>query len=485
MKNNKLFLLEESSSERKELLEKTVLFGEHFLNNISLVKAYDNSLKNTINAAGRLSINDSTIGIDEILSFLEEDLLKPGLNTASGANMGYIPGGGIFSSAIGDYIAAISNKYAGVYYASPGAVNIENEVIRWTASLAGYAEGYGGNLTSGGSYANLIALLTAKKAKNINIRNIEKAVVYCSHQTHHSIQKAINIIGLEDCIMRHIKVDSELRINTTELELQILEDLKMGLSPFLVVANAGSTDAGIIDPLFDIGKLAAKYSLWFHVDAAYGGFYLMTNRGRKKLKGISAADSIIMDPHKSLFLPYGSGIVLIKNIKHLIEANQYTANYMQDADEDSKSYSPSILSPELSKHFRGLRMWLPLKLYGQNTFKDYLDEKLDLAKYFYSKVKKIGFEVGPKPDLSIVTFRYVPKNGNADHFNRFIIKEIQNNGKVFISSTTINGNFTLRAAIVSFRTHKAEVDMLLNMLNQVISIEVQTPYYNQKNEGLK
>jgi aromatic-L-amino-acid decarboxylase len=478
MKKEKIFLLEESPAERKKLLNKTLIFSEQFLSNLTHLQAYNNPLKKNAATIRKLSINETNSNIDEILSFLEEELLKPGLNTASGANMGYIPGGGIFSAAIGDYIAAISNKYAGVYYASPGAVNIENEVIRWTASLAGYAEGYGGNLTSGGSYANLIALLTAKKAKNINIRNIEKAVVYCSHQTHHSIQKAINIIGLEDCIMRHIKVDSELRINTTELELQILEDLKMGLSPFLVVANAGSTDAGIIDPLFDIGKLAAKHSLWFHVDAAYGGFYLMTNRGRKKLKGISAADSIIMDPHKSLFLPYGSGIVLIKDIKHLIEANQYTANYMQDADEDNKSYSPSILSPELSKHFRGLRMWLPLKLYGQNTFKDYLDEKLDLAKYFYSSVKKIGFEVGPKPDLSIVTFRYVPKNGNTDHFNRFIIKEIQNNGKVFISSTTINGNFTLRAAIVSFRTHKTEVDLLLNLLSEVISIEAATKQCN-------
>ncbi|RKS01669.1 aminotransferase class V-fold PLP-dependent enzyme [Flavobacterium sp. 102] len=471
MKNKKLYLLEESQQQRKELLDKTITFGENFLDNLTHLKAYNKPLSATVSTNKKLLINDNTANIEEILLLLEEEVLKPGLNTASGANMGYIPGGGIFSSALGDYIAAISNKFAGVFYASPGAVNMENELIRWTANLAGYTEGYGGNLTSGGSYANLIALLTAKRAKNINIRNVEKTVVYCSHQSHHSIQKAINIIGLEDCIIRYINIDSELRIDVKELEVQITEDLKIGLNPFLVIANAGSTDAGMIDPLLDIGKIAAKHSIWFHIDAAYGGFYLMTNRGRKKLNGISAADSIIMDPHKSLFLPYGSGIVLIKDIKHLIAANQYTANYMQDAGEDGNSYSPSILSPELSKHFRGLRMWLPLKLYGQSAFKEYLDEKLDLAKYFYSEVKKIGFEVGPKPDLSVVIFRYVPRNGNADHFNRFIVKEIQNNGKVFISSTIINGNFTLRAAIVSFRTHKTEVDFLLNMLSEIISSE--------------
>lgn len=472
MKNGKLFLLEESPMERKELLDKTLIFGEHFLNDLSHLNAYNDPSKSNLSTDRKFAINEKSSDIDEILSLLEEELLKPGLNTASGANMGYIPGGGIFSSALGDYIAAISNKYAGVFYASPGAVNMENELIRWTANLAGYSEGYGGNLTSGGSFANLIALLTAKRTKNINIRNVEKTVVYCSHQSHHSIQKAINIIGLEDCIIRYIDVDSELRINVEELETQIIEDLKTGLNPFLIVANAGSTDAGMIDPLFDIGKIASKHSLWFHVDAAYGGFYLMTKRGKIKLKGISLADSIIMDPHKSLFLPYGSGVVLVKNINNLIKANQYTANYMQDANEDSNSYSPSLLSPELSKHFRGLRMWLPLKLYGQNTFEHYLDEKLDLARYFYSNVKKIGFEVGPKPDLSIVTFRYIPKNGSADNFNRFIIKEIQNNGKVFISSTIINGNFTLRAAIVSFRTHKTEVDSLLNILSEIINKKI-------------
>ncbi|GEC80064.1 pyridoxal phosphate-dependent decarboxylase family protein [Flavobacterium aquatile] len=476
MKIKKLFLLEESPKERKELVDKTLIFGEHFLNNLSHLNAYNDPSKSNLNTDRKFAINEKSSGIDEILSLLEEELLSPGLNTASGANMGYIPGGGIFSSALGDYIAAISNKYAGVFYASPGAVNMENELIRWTADLVGYSKGYGGNLTSGGSIANLIALLTAKKAKNINIRNIERTVIYCSHQSHHSIQRAINIIGLEDCIIRYIDIDSELRMNTEKLEKQIVEDLKIDLNPFLIVANAGSTDAGMIDPLCDIGKIATQYSLWFHIDAAYGGFYLLTKRGQKRLKGISLADSIIMDPHKSLFLPYGSGVVLVKNINNLIKANQYSANYMQDANEDSNSYSPSQLSPELSKHFRGLRMWLPLKLYGHNTFEHYLDEKLNLARYFYSNVKKIGFEVGPKPDLSIVTFRFLPKNGSADDLNRFIIKEIQNNGKVFISSTTINGNFTLRAAIVSFRTHKIEVDSLLNILSEILNKkDITTP----------
>lgn len=458
------FSLEESVEDRKHLAESVFAFGEQFINSLSDAKAYNITEVNSISKACGFKVDKETYTIDEILSLLEKELIIPGLNTASGSNMGYIPGGGLFSSSLGDYIAAISNKYAGVHFASPGAVAMENELISWTASLVGYSKGYGGNLTSGGSIANLIALLTAKKAKKINTRNIPKAVIYCSNQSHHSILRAINIIGLEECIIRYIPIDSDLRLNPNDLEEQVIKDLKIGLNPFLIVANAGSTDAGMIDPLKAIGKIALQYSLWFHVDAAYGGFYLLTERGRERLGGISLADSIILDPHKSMFLPYGSGMVLVKDVNHLLDANKYSANYMQDTSEYKSNYSPSQLSPELSKHFRGLRMWLPLKLYGQSVFTDYLDEKLDLATYFYNSVKEMGLEVGSAPDLSIVTFRYVPVNRNANDFNLSVLKGIHHNGKIFISSTTIDGKFILRAAIVSFRTHKAEVDSLIDIL---------------------
>jgi len=207
--------------------------------------------------------------------------------------------------------------------------------------------------------------------------------------------------------------------------------------------------------------------MWFHVDAAYGGFFVLTPSGKKALNGIERSDSVVIDPHKGLFLPYGLGVVLVKNGVHLKRAFAYQANYLQDTVQHQDEVSPAEVSPELTKHFRGLRIWLPLMIHGLAPFKAALEEKLLLAEYSYQKLKKMeGFEVGPKPDLSVVTFRYLPKNKDANEFNAALVKEIHDDGRIFLSSTTIEGVFTLRLAILSFRTHLATMDFTLNLLQE-------------------
>ena len=247
-----------------------------------------------------------------MLDLLEERIDKTGLNPASGGHLGYIPGGGIYASALGDYIAAITNRYAGVFYASPGAVRIENALINWMGKLIGYTDNFGGNLTSGGSFANLIAIATARSAGKIKSKDLESTVIYVCQQAHHSILKALKITGMEECIIRIIELDDHFRMNIDKLQLQIEKDKKEGLHPFLLLGNAGSTDVGAVDPLYEMAAIAKENNLWFHVDAAYGGFFLLTKEGREKMKGIELADSVIMDPHKGLFIPYGLGIVMVK-----------------------------------------------------------------------------------------------------------------------------------------------------------------------------
>ena len=461
-----LHLLETDSTSRSELLSAIVNYGEVFLNTLQERKAYEHSAHERKGTDDFFEIDQARYSIEDILPFLAQRLDVPGINTASGGHMGYIPGGGIYESALGDYLAAVTNRYAGVFFASPGAVRMENALIRWAARLIGYTDSFAGNLTSGGSMANLIAVSTAREAQNIKSRQVDQSVIYTTQQAHHSLQKAIRLCGLEECVLRFVEQDLQYKMVPQALEAQIQEDTTNGLKPFLIIANAGSTDIGTVDPLDDIAHIARKYSLWFHVDAAYGGFFMLTDYGRQIMKGIEKADSVILDPHKGLFLPYGSGIVLVKEQRHLAQANRYEANYMQDTKDYHEETSPAELSPELSTHFRGMRMWLPLKLHGTAPFRSCLEEKLDLARYLHARLKDLGFEVGPYPTLTTVIFRHVPNEQNANACNTALVKAIHKDGRIFVSSTSLKGHVYLRASILSFRTHRREVDLLIQILEK-------------------
>lgn len=459
--------LEPNALEREAVRDRVVDYAENFLDNIDEIKAYelfDGNEKGLLNAP----ISENGIDISSAIDLLRKEVDTPGLNPASGGHLGYIPGGGIYYSALGDYLADVFNRYAGVFYASPGAVRMENMLIRWMAGILGYPADATGNLASGGSIANLIAIVTARDARGIKAANIISSVIYLSEQTHHSVDKAIRIAGLSECIVRHLPLDEKYRIRADALREQIAEDAAAGLKPFLVVASAGSTDVGAIDPLAEIGEISKQNGMWYHIDAAYGGFFVLTDEGKQKLKGIETSDSVVIDPHKGLFLPYGLGVVLVKDRAALNASHYYTANYMQDAVSSIDEPSPAEMSPELTKHFRGLRLWLPLMLHGVAPFRACLDEKLLLAKYFYAEVQKLGVESKIDPELSVVTYRLVPNIGDANEINKQILDAVVADGRVFISSTMLNGEFTLRFACLAFRTHLSTVDTLLSVLKSSV-----------------
>ena len=466
--------LEPSVREREQTRSAVLRYSENFLDNIESIKTFNPSSENGIGLLDS-PISESGIDIDEAISLIRENVDTPGLNPASGGHFGYIPGGGIYYSALGDYLADVFNRYAGIFFAAPGAVRMENMLIRWMNDLVGYPSEAAGNLTSGGSLANLIAIVTARDAQGIKAAAIEKSVIYLSQQVHHSVDKAIRIAGLGECIVRYLPLDEKYRIVAAALDEQIASDKAAGLNPFLVVASAGTTDVGAIDPLADIGAIAKQHGLWYHIDAAYGGFFVLTDEGKQKLQGIETSDSLTIDPHKGLFLPYGLGVVLVKNAAALRESHYYMANYMQDAAAVTDEPSPADLSPELTKHFRGLRLWLPLKLHGVAPFRACLDEKLLLAKYFHAEVKKIGFESKIEPELSVVTYRYLPKSGDPNIFNKRLLDAVVADGRVFISSTMLNGEFTLRFACLAFRSHLSTVDTLLEVLAKNVETQASLP----------
>jgi aromatic-L-amino-acid decarboxylase len=452
--------LEPDSRERRRIIEEAAGHIDRFIGSLSNAKAYEEGSCDRLKS---LNVEERGRTFDELAGILQDEAYRFGLNSSSGACFAYIPGGGIWTSSIADLLAAATNRYAGVYAASPGAVTIENQIIRWLCSTFGYPAAAHGNLSPGGSIANLIAIQTARDSFGVDSTNVKRAVIYTTAHAHHCIQKAIHTVGMDEAEQRTVPMNSRYQMNTDALRQVMSEDRKKGLRPFLVVATAGTTDTGAIDPLDAIADLCKEHKAWFHVDAAYGGFFVLVDGLKPKFKGIERSDSVVVDPHKGMFLPFGIGVVLVKESSALLKSYAHVAPYMQDAlgfDE----ISPADCGPELTKHFRGLRLWLPLHLHGLEVFRANLEEKFLLCRHFYKEIKRLGFETGPEPELSVALFRYPASK--RDEFNRKLLDAIQADGRCSFSSTEIDGEFWIRCAVLHFRSHLPEIELALRMIKE-------------------
>jgi glutamate/tyrosine decarboxylase-like PLP-dependent enzyme len=408
----------------------------------------------------------------EVFGFLGSNVDGPGITTASPRFMGYIPGGGLFHSAIGDFLAAASNKYSGFAPAAPGAARLENATAGWLASVIGFPDTAAGTLTSGGSMANLTAIVTAREARDPE----GGGAVYLSGSAHHCIDKALRIAGRARSPRRLISTDARHRMRADALAEALERDTADGVRPWLVVASAGTVDTGSVDPLNEIAALCARHGAWFHVDGAYGGLFMLCEEGRAALGGIERADTVALDPHKTLFLPYGTGAVVAREGRHLFDAFSASADYIRPFGDGAVGLSPADLSPELTRHFRALRLWLPLQLAGVAAFRAAQSEKIRLARYFHARLSELpDWDAGPEPDLSVVAFRYRAA-GDMDSFNDRLLRRVQAEGRVFLSGTRIDGAPWLRCAILSFRTHLAHID-------ETIDVLVRAAAALQSNEG--
>lgn len=454
------------AEQRQEWMREVTAFGDAFLAGLKDGPAFNASGPEP----GSLEIDGQQHDLTSLLKRFKDQVVNRGLNPASGGHLGYIPGGGLYASAMADYLAAITNEYAGVRFGSPGAVQIEHEVLRWIAGQFDFPEtGVVGNLTSGGSIASLIAITAARDRHEVLKHGSSRHTVYVSEQAHHCILKAFRITGLGDTLFRMVPLDERHRMRPEAMREQIEMDLAEGLQPFMVIASAGTTDTGAVDPLDALADLAEEYAMWFHVDAAYGGFFIMVDALKPLFRGIERAQSLVVDPHKGLFLPYGVGAVLVRDPEAVLKSHHYTPNYLQDALDVSFPDSPSDLSPELTKHFRGLRVWLPLQIHGDAPFADALARTVELTHYFRDQVELRGFKLGPPPDLSVSYFWFpaqANKLGSDDDFNARLMALMHQDGDVFHSSTTVGGRFVIRVAILCFRTTRSTIDRSLAMIDR-------------------
>jgi aromatic-L-amino-acid decarboxylase len=404
--------------------------------------------------------------LEEVLDQVFERLAPKSFNNLGPRFMAYIPGGGLFHSAVADLIADVLNRYVTVWAAAPALAQLEANVLRWFQEMVGYPDGAGGYLSSGGSLANFSAVVTARTERLGD--ELARGTVYVSDQTHHSVAKAARLAGLREAHVRAIPVDRDCRILLDALEQRIGADRDAGLRPFLVVGNGGTTNTGAIDPLAELAAVARRHRAWFHVDAAYGGFFALTARGREKLRGLELADSITLDPHKGLFLPYGTGCLLARDATALRRAHGLEADYMPELQSDPHRIDFCEISPELSRGFRGLRVWLPVQLLGIEPFRDALDEKLDLAAWAADELRAMdGVELVAPPQLSTLAFRLhrpaLPVE-EQDDSNRRFLERILRTRKVLLTPTRLQGRFVIRISILNFRTHREHVAECLDAI---------------------
>ena len=456
--------LDPGPADRKHLRDAVMGYSEDFLNALPAAKTYVDAPGADVGLE-EFAVAESGRPVEDVMAAIAKFVDGPALNPASGGHLGYIPGGGLYPSALGDYLAAVTNRFAGLYFASPGAVRMGNMLLRWMADLVGFPPEAGGDLTSGGSIANLTAVVTAREAKWVRSANVPRAVVYTTRHVHHCIGKALVVAGLRECVVRHVEMDDAYRMSPQDLADKIEADRRKRLMPFMVVASAGTTDTGAVDPIDEIADVAAANDVWCHVDAAYGGFFALCPEAPPALSALHRADSLVLDPHKGLFLPYGLGALLVRDREALRNAHAHVAPILRDAWEDEASPSPADHSPELSRHFRAMRLWLPLQLFGLAPFRAALSEKYWLARYLYDKVRQLPHvEVGPEPDLSVVMFRWTPPGRDPNEASDALVRRIHADGRVFLSSTVLDGRIWLRFGVLSFRTHKETADLALEVV---------------------
>jgi aromatic-L-amino-acid decarboxylase len=383
-----------------------------------------------------------------------------GLNASHPGHMAFIPGSGIVSAAIADLIGDVLNRYTGLAFPAPGMVALETTVMRWQADLFALPDTTAGILTTGGSLATLSAVVTARESRLA--ADFRAGTLYVTTETHQCVAKAVRLAGFPADAVRVVPVDAELRMDPEALRSALTADRAAGRQPFFLVANAGSTNTGTIDPLDTLADIAADEGLWLHVDAAYGGFFQLTERGRERLRGVERGDSLVLDPHKSLFLPFGTGSLLVRDGALLRRAHSGAddGHYLQDI-QDVSLPDFADYGPELTRDNRGLRMWLPLHLHGVDAFRAALDEKLDLAEHVYAELSADPLlDVPLVPRLSTVAFRL--RRGDTAE----LLRRVNLEAEVFLSSTQVGGSHVGRICVLNHRSDRDRVDRAVSAIRR-------------------
>ena len=404
--------------------------------------------------------------IEPLLDSLFRDWIPRSFNPASPGYLAFIPGGGTFPAALADFIANTTNRYTGVWQAAPALVQLEANALDWLRDWMGFPETTRGLFTAGGSMATFNALLCARE-RHLGAE-IRRGVLYASDQAHHSVLKAAKLAGVMPDRVRPIASDDSYRLRIDLLREAIAADRRAGLTPFAVVSSAGTTNTGAVDPLGQVADVCAAEGLWHHVDGAYGAFFYLCDRLRETLRGLPRADSLTLDPHKGMFLPYGTGALLVRDGAALRAAHEATAAYLPAMPHPEDFYDPSQHGPELSRGFPGLRVWLSVKLFGAAAFREAIAEKRALTLDAVRRVAALpGIVIDAPPELSLFAFHLTwpgATRDEEDQATRALMDRTTARGRVMVTGCRAHGRFLGRVCVLSFRTHHPQIDALIEDL---------------------
>lgn len=395
-----------------------------------------------------------------LLDALFNEWVPRTFNTASPGYLAYIPGGGVYPGVLADLIANGVNRYTGVWLPAPLLVQLEANALDWMRDWMQFPSNTRGLFTTGGSMANFSGIVCGRE--RVLGADIRRGVLYTSGQVHHSVMKSARLAGVMPDRIRAVAVDSSFRMRVDALEEAVRADLAAGLKPFLVVSSAGTTNTGAVDPLRDITRVCRSYGLWHHVDGAYGASFHMVPELRPLLDGLPEVDSVTLDPHKGLFLPYGTGALLVADGSALKAAHAATASYMPASQDDGDLYDPHQFGPDLSRGFPGLRVWLSVKLYGAARYRAALAEKRALAVEAARRVAALPhFVIDAPPQLSLFAFHLEWPGSTLEAQNaatRELLERVIRRGKVFLTGCEAGARYLGRVCVLSFRTRQERID---------------------------
>lgn len=413
-------------------------------------------------------------GFDRALAEFAAKVAPYAFRPAHPRMLAYIPSAPAYASVFGEVLAAGANFFAGTWLAGSGPAEVELVVLDWFRQILGMPNGTRGVITTGGSEANLTALVVAREP--LLFADRARAVLYLSEQRHGSVDRAAKIIGMRPDQLRPVAADEEFRMRPYALAEAVRRDREEGRLPWAAVANAGATNTGTVDPITELAAVCRTERLWYHVDAAYGWSAALTREGKAALAGVELADSVTLDPHKWFAQPFEAGCVLVREGRCLGDTFWIRPDYMQDVNRpDTAEVHFADYGLALSRRFRALKIWMSVKALGLGWFRELVERCCRLAEYAEAALRgRADFEILCPRQLSIVCFRYRPavadlSNERLDQLNLELVERLRATGRAIISSTRLRGRVALRFCFINPRTTSADVDEVVGLLASLAS----------------